>query len=55
MKHLQRVVWSKGMFLTPQHFQAQDEYFEQHILGNAAWVGSASLLTVNCRRSAAMN
>jgi type VI secretion system protein ImpJ len=31
MKHLQRVVWSKGMFLTPQHFQAQDEYFEQHL------------------------
>ena len=31
MKNLQRVVWSKGMFLTPQHFQAQDEYFEQHI------------------------
>src|SRR5215471_1705505 len=29
MKKLQRVVWSKGMFLTPQHFQAQDEYFEQ--------------------------
>ena len=27
MKKLQRVVWSKGMFLTPQHFQAQDEYF----------------------------
>jgi type VI secretion system protein ImpJ len=31
MKQLQRVVWTKGMFLTPQHFQAQDEYFEQHI------------------------
>jgi type VI secretion system protein ImpJ len=31
MKHLQRVVWSKGMFLTPQHFQAQDDYFEQHV------------------------
>jgi type VI secretion system protein ImpJ len=38
MKHLQRVVWSKGMFLTPQHFQAQDEYFEQnlHFLATAA-------------------
>lgn len=23
-----RVVWSNGMFLTPQHFQLQDEYFE---------------------------
>jgi type VI secretion system protein ImpJ len=29
MKKLERVVWSKGMFLTPQHFQAQDEYFEE--------------------------
>jgi type VI secretion system protein ImpJ len=29
MKKLQKVVWSKGMFLMPQHFQAQDEYFEQ--------------------------
>jgi type VI secretion system protein ImpJ len=28
MNKLQRVVWSKGMFLTPQHFQAQDEYFD---------------------------
>lgn len=25
----QRVVWSNGMFLTPQHFQVQDDYFEQ--------------------------
>jgi type VI secretion system protein ImpJ len=24
----QRVVWSNGMFLAPQHFQLQDEYFE---------------------------
>src|SRR5207248_5589900 len=28
MKNLHRVVWSKGMFLTPQHFQTQDAYFE---------------------------
>ncbi len=28
MKNLHRVVWSKGMFLTPQHFQTQDEYIE---------------------------
>jgi len=27
MKRSRRVVWSKGMFLTPQHFQAQDEFF----------------------------
>lgn len=31
MKNLHRVVWSKGMFLTPQHFQAQDDYFEQNL------------------------
>jgi type VI secretion system protein ImpJ len=24
-----KVVWTKGMFLLPQHFQAQDDYFEQ--------------------------
>src|ERR1017187_1787987 len=28
MRNLQRVVWSKGMFLGPQHFQTQDQYFE---------------------------
>jgi type VI secretion system protein ImpJ len=27
----QKVVWTKGMFLLPQHFQAQDEYFEQSL------------------------
>lgn len=29
MSKPQKVVWTKGMFLMPQHFQAQDEYFEQ--------------------------
>ena len=24
-----RVVWTEGMFLTPQHFQTQDQYFER--------------------------
>jgi type VI secretion system protein ImpJ len=28
MKNLHRVVWSKGMFLTPQHFQTQDKYLD---------------------------
>jgi type VI secretion system protein ImpJ len=28
VKNLQRVVWAKGMFLSPQHFQAQDDFFE---------------------------
>jgi type VI secretion system protein ImpJ len=28
MKNLSRVVWSEGMHLGPQHFQAQNRYFE---------------------------
>ena len=28
MRSLKRVVWSKGMFLAPQHFQQQDDFFE---------------------------
>src|SRR5215467_1608830 len=31
MKRQPRVVWTKGMFLSPQHFQAQDLYFEDLI------------------------
>ena len=27
MPHQKRVIWTKGMFLSPQHFQAQDQYF----------------------------
>jgi type VI secretion system protein ImpJ len=27
MKNRHRVVWTKGMFLTPQHFQTQDQFF----------------------------
>lgn len=26
-----KVIWSEGMFLTPQHFQQQDRYFEFHL------------------------
>lgn len=29
MKRQPKVVWTKGMFLSPQHFQAQDRYFEE--------------------------
>jgi type VI secretion system protein ImpJ len=28
MNNRHRVVWTKGMFLTPQHFQTQDQFFE---------------------------
>jgi len=31
MKHLSKVVWSEGMYLAPQHFQAQNRYFEDSI------------------------
>src|ERR1051325_11972600 len=27
MRNRHRVVWTKGMFLTPQHFQTQDQFF----------------------------
>lgn len=27
MPHQKRVIWTKGMFLSPQHFQSQDQYF----------------------------
>lgn len=28
MRHLQPVLWTKGLFLTPQHLQSQDRYLE---------------------------
>lgn len=31
MSHHNRVVWSEGMFLRPQHFQQQDRYIERNI------------------------
>src|SRR5580692_3982987 len=31
MSKPRKVVWTKGMFLLPQHFQAQDEYFEHAV------------------------
>jgi type VI secretion system protein ImpJ len=31
MKRQQRVVWSKGMFLMPQHFQAQERFFAEEL------------------------
>src|SRR5262245_13043399 len=31
MKNRHRVVWSKGMFLTPQHFQTQNQFLESAI------------------------
>ena len=31
MKNRHRVVWTKGMFLTPQHFQTQHQFLEENI------------------------
>src|SRR5882757_5897537 len=31
MKFLSRVVWSEGMYLGPQQFQAQNRYFEESL------------------------
>src|SRR5215510_11244640 len=31
MKNRHRVVWTKGMFLTPQHFQTQEQFLEDSI------------------------
>jgi type VI secretion system protein ImpJ len=31
MKLLSKIVWSEGMYLSPQHFQAQNRYFEDSL------------------------
>lgn len=31
MKNSHRIVWSKGMFMTPQHFQTQDQFSEDNL------------------------
>src|ERR1019366_4034746 len=31
MRNRHRVVWTKGMFLTPQQFQTQDQFFEDAV------------------------
>ena len=31
-----KVVWSEGLFLQPQHFQQQDRYFERLVEGRTA-------------------
>jgi|HubBroStandDraft_6_1064221.scaffolds.fasta_scaffold21721_3 type VI secretion system protein ImpJ len=39
MKLLSRVVWAEGMYLAPQHFQAQNRYFEEavHFAMSGLW------------------
>src|SRR5262245_52920969 len=31
MSEHNRVIWSEGLFLQPQHFQQQDRYFERYV------------------------
>jgi len=31
MRRLSKIVWSEGMYLAPQHFQAQNRYFEDSV------------------------
>jgi type VI secretion system protein ImpJ len=33
MSSYNRVIWSEGLFLQPQHFQQQDRYFERYVEG----------------------
>lgn len=35
-----KVIWSEGMFLRPQHFQQQDRYIERYIEGRTQSLGS---------------
>ena len=32
-----KVVWSEGMFLRPQHFQQHDRYLENYRFATRAW------------------
>src|SRR5215467_7349388 len=36
MSENNRVVWSEGLFLRPQHFQQQERYLEAYVEGRAA-------------------
>lgn len=35
-----KVVWSEGMFLNPQHFQQQERYFESYVNGKCSAYGA---------------
>ena len=52
MKLLSRVVWAEGMYLAPQHFQAQNRYFEEAVQFATAslWNDAYGLAVVPTRR-----
>lgn len=57
MKNLRRVVWSKGMFLTPQHFQVHDNFIEDTLQFrfNASLFANWGVLTLKIDQEALSN
>ncbi len=50
MSENNRIVWSEGLFLRPQHFQQQERYLERYVEGRAgplrAWSWGFSELEI---------
>jgi type VI secretion system protein ImpJ len=42
MSDRNKVIWSEGQFLLPQHFQQQERYFERYVEGRAGGLRTAS-------------
>jgi type VI secretion system protein ImpJ len=42
MSDRNKVIWSEGQFLRPQHFQQQERYFERYVEGRVAALRAAS-------------
>lgn len=42
MSDRNKVIWSEGQFLLPQHFQQQERYFERYVEGRAGGLHTAS-------------
>ena len=42
MSDRNKVIWSEGQFLRPQHFQQQERYFERYVEGRTATLRSSS-------------
>ncbi|HEY0785426.1 MAG TPA: type VI secretion system baseplate subunit TssK, partial [Acidobacteriaceae bacterium] len=57
MKSLSRVVWSEGMYLSPQHFQAQSRFYEDTIdfVARALWPEPWGLLHARLDEDALRN
>jgi type VI secretion system protein ImpJ len=57
MKLLSRVVWAEGMYLAPQHFQAQNRYFEEavHFATASLWGNAYGLVACQLDADALRN